>query len=197
PGRVGRVLEVGILDRKAECERSVDHRGREPVAVHVLEAELRGAGAEAVVLDAGATDGAQALRRFARHRHPSTADDAVFADPDRLAVAVDDPRAACSLGPRQSGLPHVGRYRVEVQMVVAGVDSRLRADGRHSASPCFAKSSRTSPAGGPAVVPPSTGITMPVICAARSLARNTTALATSFGDAIRCSGCIRRTIADW
>ena len=41
--------------------------------------------------------------------------------------------------------------------------------------------SRVCAIGGPAVVPPSIGRTMPVICAARSLDRNATALATSAG----------------
>src|SRR5262249_51763595 len=51
--------------------------------------------------------------------------------------------------------------------------------------------------GGPAVVPPSTGSVMPVICAARSLARNNAASATSRGVPCRCSGCIAAMILDW
>ena len=50
-------------------------------------------------------------------------------------------------------------------------------------------------AGGPAVVPPSTGNTIPVICAARSLARNRTAFATSIGGPSRWSGCMSRMIS--
>lgn len=42
--------------------------------------------------------------------------------------------------------------------------------------------------GGPAVVPPSTGSTIPVICAARSLARNTAASATSSTRPLRGNG---------
>src|SRR5581483_7419232 len=47
-------------------------------------------------------------------------------------------------------------------------------------------------AGGPVAVPPSTGRTTPVTYAARSLARYSTALATSSGTPWRCSGCVRR-----
>ena len=41
PCRVARRLQLGVGDRQAERERSVDHRRGEPVAVHVLQAQLR------------------------------------------------------------------------------------------------------------------------------------------------------------
>jgi hypothetical protein len=82
PRGVGGVLELGIFDREAERERPVDHRHPQTVALHVLEAELRGTGTESVVLDAGATDRGQALRGLAPDRDPAAPDHAVFADPD-------------------------------------------------------------------------------------------------------------------
>src|SRR5262245_12317071 len=82
----------------------------------------------------------------------------------------------------------------------AAVQDRAAADhaiSRHHDSPLvsFDRASRSfnGRGGAPAVVPPSIGSTMPVICAARSLARYRTALATSGGDPTRWSGCRART----
>ena len=65
PRRVAAVLQLGVDDREPERERSVDHRGRQAVAVHVLQPQRRGTGAVAVVVDAGAPDRAQALQEGA------------------------------------------------------------------------------------------------------------------------------------
>ncbi len=86
PRRVTGALQLGVVDRKAERERSVDHRGPQAVAVHVLEPQLGSAGTEAVVLDAGAPDRAQLLRDLAVRRDAAAAHHAVLAHPDRLAV---------------------------------------------------------------------------------------------------------------
>src|SRR5262245_14860172 len=80
----------------------------------------------------------------------------------------------------------------------AAVQHRAPANhaiSRHHDSSLFEPASRSfkGRGGAPAVVPPSIGSTMPVICAARSLARYSTALATSRGDPTRWSGCRART----
>src|SRR5262249_49491440 len=89
--------------------------------------------------------------------------------------------------------PRLADVRDEPVVEVAQVDvEELGADNArdrtHVHFVSFAATSRTRNAGGPAVVPPSIGSNTPVICAARSLARNTTALATSSVCPRRCSG---------
>ena len=172
PRRVTGALQLGVVDREAERERSVDHRDPQAVAVHVLEPELGRAGTEAVVLDAGASDRAQLLRDLAVRRDAAAAHHAVFAHPDGLAVPRHDVRTALGLVAWQPRLPHVGRHRVQVQVVVAGVDAGRGIHAVHSGAFGVGRPARNSfigRGGGPAVVPPSTGKTIPVICAARSL----------------------------
>src|SRR4029079_14720978 len=112
-------------------------------------------------------------------------DDAVAGVEDAFALEVRPDRADLAVGDRDvAGVP--GR--------AAAVDHRAAADhevSRHQ-SPSFL--SRTilpiTPAGGPATVPPSTGIVTPVTCADRSLAKYIAVCATSSGDPCRCNGCV-------
>src|SRR5947199_320455 len=91
----------------------------EAVAVHVLEPQLGVAGAEAVVLDAGTPDGAEALGDHAVGGPSAGAQHAALADPYRLPFPADDPRPALAHVTRQPRLPQVGRYRPGVQGLVA------------------------------------------------------------------------------
>src|SRR5437773_1826885 len=197
PRRVARGLQLGIADGKAERERSVDHGRRQAVAVEVLEPQLGRAGAEAVVVNARAPDRAELLGDVAARRDPAAADDAVFAHPRRVPVVGDDARTSLGQRARQPRLPDLRRYRVEVEVIVAGVHGVGHGLAHFSALGALAIKLLIERGGAPAVVPPSTGNTMPVICAARSLARNSAASATSRGDPTRCSGCIAFTISPW
>src|SRR2546426_443679 len=83
--------------------------------------------------------------------------------PRRAAVALDDARASFGLGVWQPRLPHLRRHRIQVEVVVAGVDTRRWVHAsRHPgvASGRAAITSLICLKGGPAVVPPSTGSTM-------------------------------------
>src|SRR5262245_27831236 len=96
------------------------------------------------------------------------------------------------------GHRHVGdatRRTAAVQHRAAANDEISRQHDSPLVSFDRASRSLNGRGGGPAVVPPSIGSTMPVICAARSLARYRTALATSRGDPTRWSGCSARTSA--
>ena len=81
----------------------------------------------------------------------------------------------------------------------APVEDRAAADDDVSRHPDLLSTSRRGPCswltGGPAAVPPSTGSTIPVICADRSPARYSTAFATSPESPWRWSGCVSWMIA--
>src|SRR5581483_454947 len=195
PRRVAGVLQLRVGDGEPECDGTVDDRDPQAVAVHVLEAQLRVAGAVAVVLDAGPPDRAEVLRGGDPARHPAAAEHAVITDPHGPAVALLDPRPAVREPAREPRLPHVARDGAEVAVVVTRVEGGggvrwCRGVGHWVALLSARINVRNWFAGGPAVVPPSMGRTVPVICAARSLARKRTASATSPGFPARCSGCI-------
>ena len=144
------------------------------------EPQLRRAGAEPVVVDARSSDGAELFCAALAPAIPLRPMHAVLAHPHRVPSRVDDVRAALGERARQPRLPDVGRDRGEIEVVVAGVDAGRRIHG-----PYFglrvgaAATSLIFAIGRPAVVPPSTGSTIPVTCAERSLARYSTAFATS------------------
>ena len=126
PRRVAVVLQARVVDREPERERSVDHRRREPVAVHVLQAQLRGARPVPVVLDPGAADGAEAPEQRAVAWVAAAAEHAVLAHPHPVAVALDHVRPAGRVGTREARGPEVGRDRPQVEVVVARVDPDRR-----------------------------------------------------------------------
>ena len=132
----------------------------------------------------------------------------------RVVVGVDVDEAGCNRAARSVELvlaaqvgPDLADHTVGDRDVgdatgrAASVEDRTAADddvSRHRivVSPDFAfvsgraATSSNFTMGRPAVVPPSTGSTMPVTCADRSLARYSAAFATSVGEPMRCSGCI-------
>ena len=111
-------LELLVLDRQAEQRRAVDHRGAQPIAVHVLQPQRRRAGAKAVVGDAGAR------RRVVVAEHLETArtEHRPVAHPPLVLALRDDARPALLQRARQPRRPQIDGQRPEIEMVVAGIE---------------------------------------------------------------------------
>ena len=119
PGRIADVLEVGLGDRERQRDGAVDHRGPDPVPIHVLEAQLRGAGPEPVVLQAGPPDGAQVVQRPVRWPRP----------PGRCRPRSPDRRGRPPWGP--------ARPRPGEPATATGRRARPAGrDGRHTSRSC-------------------------------------------------------------